>query len=180
MSQENETQTIPQMREQIKKLEADLKTRTAERDTALTDLKSRDAKDAFKGQDYNPSLGDLYILENPEGDLSAEAINEWANAKGFQPSTSEEASTEETDETDAAPGSSDLSILAGGGSGAGGGGAGGAGNNSLTIDEWKELQRTDPAAAKAATSRVAVSADNPFRTTPVAPTGNPYVPNVKT
>ena len=175
MTTEN-NETIPQMRERIDSLTKQVKGLETDKTSLQGQLKARDARDAFAGQGFKAKLGDLYVSQNPEGDLSPEAVTEWATELGFSVESTDTSGTEDTSGT---AGNADLALLAGGGSGAGAGGAEGADRSPLTIDEWKTLQRTDPVAAKAALSRVQVSPDNPWLVKPTASQGNPFVPNVK-
>ena len=173
-------ETVPQMRDQIKALEKDLR---AERDTNAglkTQLRVRDARDVFRDQGFNPKHGDLYAAVNPDGEITAESVVAFADEQSLNPISATSENAEEVDSADAtAEAEKDLSVMAGGGSSGGDGGAGGANVQSLTRPEWVELSRSDPAAARAAAAsgRVQLNKGNPYAPNhgPVAG-GNPYVP----
>lgn len=167
-------ENIPQMRETIERLSQD----NAKAEKSISDLNSqlrvRDAREAFRGEGYNPKHGDLYAAVNPEGDITAEAVVSFADEQGLvvlevnQESSGDSGSDTSGDDVEA----DKLSNMSGGGSRAGEGGAGGASPDTLTRTQWKELYRTDQAAAQAAitSGRVEISKDDSGS----VPGTNPY------
>lgn len=179
-------ETIPQMRETIERLSKDKAGLQTQVDELSGQLRVRDAREAFRAEGYDPKQGDLFAASNPEGEITAEAVNEFAGSFNLQPvaAESQEGESKAADEGDPAPqapaGSTGLAPAAGGGSLPGDSGSGGPGVKKMTRAEWQNLAATDPAAARAAVAsgRVEISGDNPWTGTQV-PAGNPYVPVVQ-
>jgi len=173
-----EEQTVQQMRDTIERLSKDEKATSAENKQLRTDLRVRDAREAFSGEGYNPKHGDLYAASNPEGEFTVEAIDAFAKEMGLAPleiaSKDEgEGTSKETDGTE------NLAAASGGGSRSGDGGAGGSTSEQMTRKDWQQLYLTDPVAAKeaVASGRVQISGDNPHLSRPqtVPSGGNPYL-----
>jgi len=172
-------ETIPQMRETIDRLVKDNKSLTAERDTAVGEVRSLNARSFASAANFTPQAGELYA-KNTEGDLTADGFAEFATGLGLTaseavpPATGGEAPAAGEETTPEATGSADLSNMARGGSTTEGG-AGSATEESMTRDEWIELSRTDPIAAKEALAKgkVLVSKDNPYAGGSQRP-GNPF------
>jgi len=155
-------ETIPQMRETIERLSKDKAGLTKQVTELSGNLRVRDAREAFRAEGYNPKHGDLFAANNPEGDITVEAVTSFANSFGLaQVSSSDTPKVVEDDTSTVEDGSEDLAALAGGGSRSGDGGAGAADTEKMTRKEWQSLYRTDPAAAKAAVAsgRVSVSGE---------------------
>ena len=179
MSEDN----IPQMRETIERLSKDNSSLKTENSGLTSQLRTRDARDAFRDGGYVPKNGDLYAAMNPDGEITAEAVTAFADEQGLPLAGNSEDSGGSGDSTEEGDGSENLSGMSGSGSGAGDGGAGGAGVETLTRQEWQALHATDPAAAQKAiaSGRVEISKDNPFVKGAGLPRGtNPYVASVDT
>lgn len=173
-------ETIPQMRERIETLTKENKQLAKNLDDVTKDLRVRNAKDAFSAAGLNPKHAELFA-EKYEGDPTAEAVAEFAEAWDLQPAAPVVTDTPDEEggsEPEPAPGSADLAQLSRSGSRSGDGGIDGAGDQAMTRDQWKDLYQRDPAAAQAAIrqGRVQVSRDNPALAKPArAPRGtNPY------
>ena len=177
-------ETIPQMREALDNANKSIKDLTATNEKLTTDNRGFAARDAFRNEGYAANHGDLYAASNPEGDITVDAVNEFAGQFNLAKvettvvaDASEDADGGAGDSTDAnAPGSTALGDMNRGGSSSGDG-SGGAAPEKMTIAEWQALMQTDPVAGKEAQrqGRVAVSGTGPFGDgTPVAPGSNPY------
>lgn len=157
-----ESDTIPQMREQIEKLQADIK---KQQDTASELSKENrllKARDVFRQQGYDPVHGELFATST-EGEITAEAVDGFASKYGLVPTSSADESPADV-EASADDQSDSLSSFSRAGSGPGSGAAAGPTDNTLTRPEWIELQKSNPAAAKEAVAagRVQLRADNPW------------------
>lgn len=175
----SEEQNIPQMRETIERLSKDKATLQASVSDLTSQLRIRDAREAFRAAGYNPKHGDLYAAVNPEGELTVEAVAKFAEDQGLPAveSTSSAPVEAESAASDAGVETEQLAAMSGGGSRSGDGGAGGAQVEVLTRQAWQELYASDPSAAKAAiaSGRVAISRDNPYVANQGLPRGtNPY------
>jgi hypothetical protein len=181
-------ETIPQMRDQIDTLNKANKDLAAEAVRLAGENRGFAARDAFRDEGYAANHGDLYAAANPEGDITADGVNEFASQFNL-PKVDVVASTEgdegsegEGDQSSTeGVGSTDLADMARGGSRPGES-AGGASSESMTSAEWQVLMQTDPAAGKEAVrqGKVQISKDNPWGDgQPVAPGTNPYVPSVE-
>ena len=179
-------ETIPQMREALDNANKSIKDLTADNEKLTTDNRGFAARDAFRNEGYAANHGDLYAASNPEGDITADVVNEFAgqfNLAKVETKVVEDASTDADggagDGTDAeALGSTDLGKMDRGGSSSSEG-TGGAAPEKMTIQAWQTLMQTDPEAGKEAQrqGRVAISGDNPWGDgKPVAPGSNPYAP----
>ena len=178
-------ETIPQMREALDNANKSIKDLTADNEKLTTDNRGFAARDAFRNEGYAANHGDLYAASNPDGDITVEAVNEFAGQFNLAKVEAGETKVVEDGVTDEggdgtegkAPGSKALADMQRGSSSSGDG-AGGASPEKMTIAEWQALHQTDPAAAKEAQrqGRVAVSNDNPWMDgMPVQPGLNPYV-----
>lgn len=174
-------ETIPQMRETIDRLAKDNKSLTIERDDAVAEVRSLNAKEFARLGKFTANAGELYA-KNYEGELSAEGLVEFAAGLGLTaekettPPPGEEKPPEKTEEAGAeAPGSPDLSKMSGGGSTTEGG-AGGVTEELMTREEWTELSRTDKVAAATALAqgKVKLLKDNPYAGNTQRP-GNPWL-----
>lgn len=160
-------QTIPEMRERIdaldkanKKLEGDLKVQVQTNRTLQ-------AKEVFRDKGFDPKHGELFATTNPDGDITGEAVEafveQWSlSAAKETPATEETAPVEGTEQGAPSTASTNLAGMNGGGSGPGGGGQPAVEATTLTKDQWHELNRTDPVAAREALSRVELRKDNPL------------------
>lgn len=175
-------ETIPQMREQIAALEKQLKEANRTLASQATENRVLKARDVFGAQGFDPKAGELFAAQNPDGDITPEAVNAFVEAYGVgkagAPSSQGDAADVDGGESDPAPapGASDLAKLNRGGSRAGDGGSGGPSTQPMTRQEWQSLYAKDPAAAQAAVrqGRVQVSKDNVYVGEPTV--GNPYAP----
>lgn len=160
-----ESETIPQMREQIDKLNGDLKKQQDAAAELSKENRLLKARDVFREQGYDPVHGELFATSN-SGEITAEAVDEFAGKYGLVPTT-KEASEEGTqsDETGADDSDDGMSSFSRAGSGAGTGGAAGPQGDVLTREEWVALSKSNPAAAKEAVAggRVQLRDDNPWR-----------------
>lgn len=177
-------ETIPQMREQIESLTADLaKARDGEK-AALGQVGELTGQVIALEQGYTKAQGGLYA-KVAEGDLSAEGFDSFATEQGLpqaqassEPAGEGEASESEGDPATQAEGSTDLADMARGGSRPGES-AGGATTERMTRQEWQELYANDPDSAREAVrqGRVEIASDNPFgEGRAVARGNNPYAP----
>lgn len=181
-------ETIPQMREQIESLTADLtKARESEK-AAQTQVKELTGQVIALGQGYTEAQGRLYAKIADE-DLTAEGFDAFAQEQGLPRSgASSETEGEETEPTEeggsptpAPDGSADLGQMSRGGSRPGDS-AGGATQEKMTRQEWQSLYQTDKNAAREAfrQGRVEVDPGGPFGDPrPVAPGTNPYAPSAQ-
>ena len=182
-------ETIPQMQERIDAQNKEIAGQTK----TIHDLNKENrrllARDVAREKGYDASAGELFASANPETDITEESLAEFITkfpglAGGGAASAGGE-STEAADGGDEAEqpaaGSSDLSKLARGGSRSGDS-ADGAAQQTMTIQEWQELQVTDPAAGKEAIrqGRVQISRGNPYGDQTPVPAGvNPYQPSAQ-
>jgi hypothetical protein len=175
-------ESIPQMREQIESLTADLSSARASEETALGKVKDLTGQVIALEQGYTKAQGGLYA-KVAEGDLSAEGFDVFAQEQGLPqrqaPASAEggkSASADEGDPATPAEGSSNLANMGRGGSRPGES-AGGATTERMTRQEWQELHANDPAAAREAVrqGRVEIAKDNPFGDARAVAQGtNPY------
>jgi hypothetical protein len=149
-------ESVPQMRERIEDQNKELNQLRA-------DNRKLSAREAFRDAGLNPAHGDLFAAQAVKGDITVETAKAFAEQFGLSTESPEKSTTDQ--ETPAAktdePDDSALSNMSGGGSGVGGIGAATA-TPKLTRDEWIELQKSDPAAARQALleGRVQLRADN--------------------
>lgn len=146
----SEEETIPQMRERIEQLNAELK--QAKDGQAQAESKARlfEAKDVFRSQGYNPVHAELYVGANPEGDITPESVDQFAGQYNLAPAEGapeggERSSNDSDDNADAG-----LAGMGRAGSGSGEGGAAAAGTEPMTHREWMDLNKRDPDAAREA------------------------------
>ncbi len=71
--------------EGMKELREALDRANTERDQAQADLRTFSTSVTFKEQGYTPKHAELYLKTNPEGDVSAEAVQAFANEYGLAP-----------------------------------------------------------------------------------------------
>jgi len=175
-------ETIPQMRETIDSLTKQLKDANKTNGVLATENRVLKARDVFGSQGYDPAGGELFAAQNPDGDITEEAVTAFVDKYGVGKKAPADTSETEVDEgkagesgSEGAPGSAELGTLSRGGSRAGEGGAGGSTGEPMTRAEWQALHNTDPAAARAAVrqGRVQVSKDN-FYVGGNSQVGNPY------
>lgn len=179
-------ETIPQMREALDNATKSIKDLTSDNERLTTENRGFAARDAFRDEGYAANHGDLFAASNPEGEITADAVNEFAGQFKLEKveltTTTEpdpDASDKGGDGTDGdAPGSKALAGMQRGGSSSGDG-AGGASTEKMTQVDWQALYQTDPTAAKEAVrqGRVIISNDNPWLDgKPVQAGLNPYAP----
>jgi len=166
-------ETIPQMREQIDSLAKQVKELTQSNTGLVTDNRILAAKDVFRNEGLPPTHAELFVLKNPEGEATKEAVAAFVEEYGLLSSVSVASGEVPSGEAPGAdaPGSEGLANLARGGSGSGEGGVEGAAGQTMTRQEWQNLYAQDPSAAKQAylQGQVRTSAD-----TPVPAGTNPY------
>jgi len=155
-------ETIPQMRERIETLEKQLKSATSDQEGLRSENRLLKARDVFREQGYDPVHGELFA-NSTDGDITAEAVDEFAGKYGLVTTTPDDdgsANNEASVEDDAG----DMASMSRAGSGAGSGGAAGPTGNTMTRQEYMELAKSNPAAAKEAVAagRVQLRADNPW------------------
>lgn len=171
-------ETIPQMRETIERLSKDKAGLEGSVKDLTGQLRVRDARDAFRTEGFNPKHGDLYAAVNPEGEITAEAVNTFAEDQGLPVLDGNQSGSDDGGESTsgAKDGTENLADMSGSGSGAGEGGAGGAVPETLSRQEWQALYASDPASAKAAVAsgRVEISKDNVMLKPSASPGANPY------
>jgi hypothetical protein len=173
-------ETIPQMRERIEQLEKQNRDATKALSSLQTENRVLKARDIFQSQGFAPTGGELFAAQNPEGEITPEAVAAFVEkyalgkVEAVEPVTTDP-NAEEGAAPPAAPGAAGLGALSRGGSRAGEGGAGGSGDTPMTRAEWQGLYARDPAAAKAAVAsgRVQISKDNVYSGVRPDP-GNPY------
>lgn len=148
---------IPQMRERINELEKQLKAAQDEAAKANSRARLFEAKDVFREQGYNPIHAELFVQGQPEGDITPESVDAFAQKYGLAPTGEGEGSQssgtegEDSEREDSAPPSdTGLSSFGRAGSGSGDGGSAPATTEKLTHEEWKELHQKDPARARKA------------------------------
>lgn len=174
MSEEN----IAEMRKTIERLSKDKAGLELQVKDQASQLRGFEAKEAFREQGYRPANGELFAKMNPEGEITAEAVVQFAEAQGFSPvaesTGSDDGDSQESTSKDEA-GQADLASMSGGGSRSGSGSAGGTAPETLTRQAWQQLYAQDPAAAKAAVAsgRVQISKDNTHSNVAAGP-GNPF------
>lgn len=153
---------IPQMREQIEALEKQLKAALKGQAEAQNTARKMTAREIARETGLDPSHGELFATSNPEADISVEALQGFAEQFKLTPSVTEAAPKAEADESSAVEES--LASFPGGGSRPGSGGQPSAGSEKMTRDEWNDLNRRDPQAARVALEqgRVQLRADNPW------------------
>jgi hypothetical protein len=175
-------ETIPQMRDQIDSQAKQIKTLEGTNAELGKDLRTRDAREAFRDAGYNPKHGDLYADKNPSGDITQELVASFAGDWDLSPLSDDSDSSDEGDgTTDAGDGSDALSSMDRSGSRAGDGGDGVSNQKLLTRQEWAEMKVSDPAQAAAALNqgRVLVSTSGNLRVGQTqAPGVNPYEPTL--
>ena len=138
-------ETIPQMRERIEEQNKELSQLRRENRT-LT------AKELFREKGYSPTHAELFTA-SVEGDITPEAVDEFVTKFDLTPAEpkTEEAPEEGTQTEEEAPApdpGEGLAEFSGGGSRSGSGGAATPGSKTVTKEQWRELQKTDPAAAR--------------------------------
>lgn len=173
-------ETIPQMREQINALEKQLKELSKANSDFATENRVLAARDVFRQQGYSAEGGELFAAQNPDGEITAEAVDAFVQKYGLAQAKGGEApSTEEETAPAADPGTAELAALSRSGSRAGEGGASGSSLEPMTRQQWQELHARDPQAAKVAVAsgRVQISKDNVYVGGKSA--GNPFAPTAQ-
>lgn len=152
-------ETIPQMRDRIEEQNKELSSLRRENRT----LK---ASELFRDKGYSPSHAELFTSSH-EGDITAEAVEEFVQKFDLAPQSAPETPPSDTQSEEEAPApdpGEGLSDFSGGGSRGGSGGAATPGTKTMTKEAWKDLQKSDPAAAKLALlqGRVELNPNNPY------------------
>lgn len=156
-------ETIPQMRETIESLQKQLK--AEQKALAETQARARkaEARELARSVELDPAHGELFAASNPDADLTEDAFRAFADqfklAPAAAPSTSDEGEEDESSVADEG-----LAGFTGGGSRPGAGGQPSARTEKMTRDEWNDLNRRDPQAARVALheGRVQLREDNPW------------------
>lgn len=178
-------ETIPEMRAAIDAKDAKIKDLEGALAAKDQDIRVRDAREAFRTAGYNPKHGDLFARD-PEhtGDITAEAVAAYADKWDLAPAqagSNDTASNQGSDTSDADEGTDALKGMDRSGTRSGEGGGGTPTEQTMTRQEWSELQATDPVAASQALSqgRVIISTTGNLRAgqAPVRG-GNPYEPQL--
>jgi len=178
-------ETIPQMRERIARLEKSEKDLESQKEVLSKEVTKLQARDTFREAGYPASYGDLFAGQSDGAEVTGELVEAFIETYQLSPdgsTTTEESGTtdEGNQESEQSDDSKDLALLARGGSRAGEGGTGSSASETLTRDEYMDLARNDPQAAKVAVSqgRVQVSRDNPYVPSKGRVSGaNPYAPS---
>lgn len=164
-------ETVPQLRETLETTQKELKKLQKQNDDLLKTNRTLQAKEAFRDAGLNPKLSDLYTAMNPEGDITEEAVTEFASTWGIAGATMQEGAGEEGGEPEAAgsqteqvPNTEGLEQMSRAGSRAGDGGQPPVDTKYVTTDEFVQMQRTNPTEAKKALAegRVKLREDNPL------------------
>lgn len=155
-------ETVPQMRERIEALEKE----TADAKKAAADSQSRarlfEARDAFRSKGLKSEYAELFLGAH-DGDITADAVEGFVSKYGFQPESAPTPPADESSNTATnVLGSSALSALARAGSAPGSGGQQTPGDEAITREDWNELNKKDPAAARAVLAKggVQIRKDN--------------------
>jgi hypothetical protein len=160
------TETIPQMRERIEAQNKELASLRKSNSELGVEVRKMQARDAFRSAGFKAVHGDLYAAQYPEGEMSADSIAAFAKEYGLAAEEAQAAAEpqEEEAETGAKTGAA-LSGMSRSGSRPGDGGQPAAGaDKTMTRQEWVELSKSDPVAARKAVreGRVQIRKDNPF------------------
>jgi len=133
--------TIPQMRERIDQQNEQLRKLEADNRKLI-------ARETFREAGLKPEHGDLFAAQDAKSDITVDTVKAFATQFGL---VEEEAPVEDTPAPAETGASADeaLTQMSSGGSGAGEGGAAST-KQRMTRDEWTELSKTDPAAARQA------------------------------
>jgi len=179
-------ETIPQMREQIDNLTKSNKDLVQSAEKLAKDNRTLLARDVAREQGYAASRGDLFAAQNPDADITAEALDAFVQKFGLEAASQEgdgqDGQDDSSDGGDSSSGSEDGSSNLAGMSRSGsrpGDSAGGATQELMSRQEWQVLHANDPVAAREAVrqGRVAIARDNPWSDPkPVARGTNPYSP----
>lgn len=168
-------EAIQNMKEQIERLEKaieDAQATNAELANANTQLstenKTLQAKGLFRDLKYSTKQAELFVQTlGEDGEITEEAVREFAEAYDLSPLGSESGSEGEEGAGEGEPKTDDsnLSSMARAGSRSGAGSPSGVGKGSMTRDEWMQLQKENPAAADQALKggRVQLREDNFYR-----------------
>lgn len=180
-------ETIPQMRERIDRLEKsekDLKSQNGDLSKENTKLKARDL---FREAEYPAAYGDLFAGQIEGSDeVTPEAVQTFIESydlsKDGSPATGDSSTDDEgnSESEQKEKNVEGLELLSRSGSRSGEGGTGSSSSETLTREEYMDLARNDPNAAKVAVSqgRVQVSRDNPYVPSQGRVSGaNPYAPS---
>lgn len=162
MSDEN----IPQMRERIDQLEKALKGLEKSNEELTSTNLTLQAREVARGQGYSPSVGDLFA-KAVGGEPTAEALAQFADTHGLKPAEAASASTDASSDGDGSGdsgASTALASMSGGSSTSGSGGQQTTGSKTMTRQDYNDLHKSDPVAARQALmeGRVELRSDNPF------------------
>lgn len=153
------------MRERIEQQNEELSALRREKSELASTVRQYQARDTFREVGLEAKHADLFIKAQPEGDITVEAVTEFAQQYDLVPGTVPETNgaEEATPETTADPGAG-LEAFSRGGSRAGSDAAASVPTDTLTKEQWRDLQRENPAAAADALRRgkVLLNKDNPF------------------
>lgn len=138
-------ETIPQMRERIDQQNEQLKQLGAENRRLI-------ARETFREAGLKPDHGDLFAAQDAKSEITVDTVKAFASQFGLieeTPATDAEVETTPAAAEQGDPADEVLSQMSSGGSGAGEGGAAST-KQRMTRDEWTELSKTDPSAARQA------------------------------
>ena len=177
-----ELENVPDLRAHADSLEADLAKSQAKLVEAEVKNHTFVAREAFKDAGYEPKFADLYVAAEAEGALTPEAITVWTGTFGLEP-TEEivvvEGEGNSTSTETAGAKTAALADLGRGSSSSEGGPGSSTEDKMITVPEWQQLTKTDPAAAREAASagRIKLRPDNAWvRGYSLSESGgNPYI-----
>jgi hypothetical protein len=160
------------MRERIETLTKERDTARKSEQDAQSQLRTLQAKDAFRVAGYKPESAELFVASH-QGDITPDAVTAFAGKYGLP--AIETVPAAESQPAEGAPESgktqdpstgSNLASMGRAGSGAGAGGQQAASEQPMPRDEWEKLAKDDPAAARAKVraGQVQIRTDNPYAT----------------
>lgn len=171
-------ETIPQMRDALDS--AGKKVNKLETDLADSHKENRrlTAREAFAEAGYKRDFGDLFASADVEGEITEESVQSFAKQFDLQPNAADGTEGDPDDGGDESDpdDSGSLSSMSRAGSRAGDGGQQSTGKQTMTRQEWNELNVRDPNAARKALEdgRVLIRADNPYVEDAGKTNVNPY------
>jgi hypothetical protein len=154
-----ESMTPKELREAYDAMASDLASAKKELADAKAAQRLSTARDAFRQRDLNEAQAELFIAAYPDGEVSPEDVAQFASKYNLRPQSSESDATLTPEappaEQEGSPADTDLSLMSRGGTRPGSGGQqpAGAASDTMSREEWEELARDNPAAARLAVSQ---------------------------